>query len=201
MRWKSLIDALRLKLIAEKKGPREAFDKYDMDKDGLLNKSELRSMFASLGATSSFSSGDLATIIAKCSAASGRRDQQVTVRAPTQSQPSGRICTFSRDRPDASPDACSAVTRHGSVTTAGAHSLHPRWRVISARVNHGRYDIFTTYRIHMHVVLTDKGRPKFVEPSRSLTLVLTISTRVRAEFRPRYRNENCTWMAQIVGQL
>ena len=38
LRWKSLIDALRLKLIAEKKGPREAFDKYDLDKDGFLNK-------------------------------------------------------------------------------------------------------------------------------------------------------------------
>lgn len=77
LRWKSLIDALRLKLIAEKKGPREAFDKYDLDKDGFLNKSELRSMFASLGATSSFSSGDLATIIEKCSVASNRRDQRV----------------------------------------------------------------------------------------------------------------------------
>lgn len=32
-------------------------------------------MFASLGATSSFSSGDLATIIEKCSVASNRRDQ------------------------------------------------------------------------------------------------------------------------------
>ena len=63
LRPAALIEALRTKLISERKNAKTAFAEFDTDGDGFLSKAELRAAFSSLHL--GFSAGDISTIIQK----------------------------------------------------------------------------------------------------------------------------------------